>query len=199
MMQRLSLRTRRALRQVAALGILVALSASLPGHVAARPHGLALTLEVQGEHRIVTATYASGAPASNADVVVRAPAEGGGASDGAPAVGSDVWQEGRTDPRGRFIFAPERPGEWQVVVDDGQGHRATLVVSVAAPSAEPEVEARARTAASSVAASEVGASPEVRSGDAAGGPIGDRFWQLVAGLGLIAGLTGGAYGIAARR
>lgn len=38
--------------------------------------------------------------------------------------------EGLTDSQGRFAFFPDQPGEWQVEVNDGMGHRARLVVDV---------------------------------------------------------------------
>jgi nickel transport protein len=38
-----------------------------------------------------------------------------------------AWK-GKTDDDGRFSFSPDRAGKWQVVVADGIGHRAELVL-----------------------------------------------------------------------
>jgi len=106
--------------------------------------------------------------------VARAYYEGGG-----PVVNGDVtimppgseeaWQTGRTDPSGRFAFFPDAPGTWIVQVDDGGGHRTRATFEVGAGG--------------------VTAGPEGESG----------LWRLLTGLGLMAGITGVAYGYTARR
>lgn len=40
------------------------------------------------------------------------------------------FQSGWTDKNGRFMFLPDAPGEWQVVVSDGMGHQVALNASV---------------------------------------------------------------------
>ncbi len=32
------------------------------------------------------------------------------------------FQNGRTDANGSFAFVPDMPGEWKIVIDDGNGH-----------------------------------------------------------------------------
>jgi nickel transport protein len=59
-------------------------------------------------------------PARNAAVRVFSPAD--------PA---NPFQTGATDQRGLFVFAPDRPGEWRVIVDDSEGHREEAKVTVA--------------------------------------------------------------------
>ncbi len=45
--------------------------------------------------------------------------------------GSDVeFQKGRTDQNGRFSFFPDKPGRWQVVINDGRGHGLVVDVEV---------------------------------------------------------------------
>ena len=39
-------------------------------------------------------------------------------------------QNGRTDKNGCFAFLPDKVGQWQVIVDDGMGHRVTTKVEV---------------------------------------------------------------------
>ena len=51
-------------------------------------------------------------PARNAPVRVFSPADA-----------ANPFQTGATDQRGLFVFAPDRPGEWRVIVDDSEGHR----------------------------------------------------------------------------
>ena len=34
---------------------------------------------------------------------------------------------GSTDSRGHFAFVPDGPGPWRITVDDGMGHRETVV------------------------------------------------------------------------
>lgn len=152
-------------------------------------HGLELELASEGPYRVVTATYAAGTPAPDADVVVEAP---GGDTEGA-------WQTGRTDPMGRFVFAPDRDGEWRVTVDDGQGHRAVLTFSVTPASEEGGGEARVVEETPphdhDAPREALNAPPVPAEGPGGGG----RFWQLATGLSLIAGLTGMAYGVTARR
>jgi nickel transport protein len=36
------------------------------------------------------------------------------------------FQTGRTDRNGRFLFLPDNPGDWRVVVNDEMGHRIVL-------------------------------------------------------------------------
>jgi len=40
------------------------------------------------------------------------------------------FQKGRTDRNGRFSFYPDRPGKWQVVINDGNGHGIVADVEV---------------------------------------------------------------------
>ncbi len=36
------------------------------------------------------------------------------------------FQTGITDPHGRFLFAPDPPGRYRLVVEDGEGHRLEI-------------------------------------------------------------------------
>lgn len=40
------------------------------------------------------------------------------------------FQKGRTDRNGRFSFYPDRPGKWQIVINDGNGHGIVADVEV---------------------------------------------------------------------
>ncbi len=37
-----------------------------------------------------------------------------------------AFQTGRTDQNGRFLFFPDKGGEWKVIVNDGMGHQLVL-------------------------------------------------------------------------
>jgi len=39
------------------------------------------------------------------------------------------FQSGRTDRNGRFLFYPDKMGDWKVVVNDGLGHRIALTAN----------------------------------------------------------------------
>lgn len=40
------------------------------------------------------------------------------------------FQRARTDKNGRMAFVPDRPGLWQIIASDGQGHRTEAKVEV---------------------------------------------------------------------
>lgn len=51
-----------------------------------------------------------------------------GPTDGSPK--GDAFQTGRTDAEGRFVFMPNRDGEWLIMIDDEMGHKAAEVVKI---------------------------------------------------------------------
>jgi hypothetical protein len=161
-------------------------------------HGISVVVERTGDAWLATARYDGGVPMGGADVVIHGP---GAAS---------VYQEGRTDPAGRFLFIPSGPGEWRVRVDDGMGHRRTVRAVVQAAEsplvgAEPAIsfvgggageEAATQGAATDGAAAD-GVLVEERWG-MVGGAGSTGPWRLATGLSLMVGLTGFAYGYRAR-
>lgn len=40
------------------------------------------------------------------------------------------FQTGRTDRNGRFLFYPDKMGDWRVAVSDGMGHRLALKTNI---------------------------------------------------------------------
>lgn len=67
---------------------------------------------------VITAQYENNEPISYAKVEIFAP-------------NSKIrFQSGRTDKNGRFSFVPDRKGKWQVIIDDEDGHKLTIFVSV---------------------------------------------------------------------
>jgi nickel transport protein len=113
----------------------------------------------------VAVAYDDGEPMSYAAVEIKAP-------------NADlVFQTGRTDRNGRFLFQPDAPGPWQAVVQDNMGHRLALDVEVGGdPHATGKV---------SAGASEVSAAPYL-------------LLKILAGMALIFGLCGFIYGWRAR-
>jgi nickel transport protein len=113
----------------------------------------------------VTAQYDDGEPASYAAVEIKAP-------------DSDlVFQKGRTDRNGRFMFQPEVPGRWQAIVQDGMGHRLALDVVVGE---DPEAQGK------------------VSAGMQLSGTVPGRLQNTLSGLAIIFGLCGSLYGWRAR-
>jgi len=66
----------------------------------------------------ITACYDTDEAMSYAKVTIRPPGKG------------LDFQTGRTDRNGRFCFFPEGDGDWEVIVDDGMGHRLKLAVPI---------------------------------------------------------------------
>ncbi|HDS15366.1 MAG TPA: hypothetical protein ENN66_01865 [Proteobacteria bacterium] len=88
-----------------------------------------------------------------------------------------AFQTGRTDRNGCFLFRPDGPGRWQVVVNDGMGHRLALAYEMALdPTAVP-------------------AEPPARTHD---GCL-TRSLKIITGPAVIFGLCGFFYGWRARR
>lgn len=109
--------------------------------LSARGHGLEF-VRVEGATSL-RALYSDGRPASFCDVTVRAPGE------------AEDFQQGSTDRNGVFSFVPDRPGAWQITVDDGMGHRAETAMEVAADRA---IAPLSRTTAGGLSAALVGVS-----------------------------------------
>ncbi len=120
------------------------------------------------EAHCVTAMYDDGEPMSYAAVEIKAP-------------NSEIaFQTGRTDRNGCFMIKTDNPGDWQVVVSDGTGHRLALDFSV---SADKE----------NLQAVEKVSSPRAIH------HAMERPIKIIAGLSIIFGLCGIVYGWKARR
>ena len=83
----------------------------------------------------------------------------------APDDAERAFQRGRTDRSGRFAFVPSVKGSWRMVVSDGMGHRIekTLVVK------------------------------DIKTGGGVRAPSSSglsKFWKVLVGLSLIAGIFG---------
>ncbi len=71
------------------------------------------------EGTAIEAAYDDGRPMAFCDVTVTSPANS-----------PDSYQNGETDPHGRFAFVPDTNGLWKLTVDDGMGHVVTADVLV---------------------------------------------------------------------
>jgi nickel transport protein len=89
-----------------------------------------------------------------------------------------AFQTGRTDRNGRFMFEPDGQGRWQAVVKDNMGHRLHVDLEVGGDNAARE-------------------KGETRTPAASG--LSSRLIKVIAGLSIIAGLSGFLYGWKARR
>jgi nickel transport protein len=94
----------------------------------ARAHALGAECKVVGGRVEVEAYYDDDTPARDAKVSVRDAAQ-------------KVIVEGRTDERGCWSFPQPAAGKYEVVVDAGAGHRATVKVTVTGdpPAGPPQV------------------------------------------------------------
>jgi nickel transport protein len=128
-------------------------------------HGVEGSIE-KAEGVCVTALYDDGEPMNYAAVEIKAP-------------GSEtVFQSGRTDRNGRFLFKPDGQGQWDAVVTDGMGHRLALTHSIGGGKA---------------------AQVSVETGLPAASAGTSRPLKALAGLSIIFGLCGFLYGWKARR
>ena len=68
---------------------------------------------------VIVFNYSTGDPAKYVEANVFSPQN------------SDIeFQTGRTDMLGQVVFAPNAPGQWKIVVEDTQGHKAEHLVQV---------------------------------------------------------------------
>ena len=74
-------------------------------------HGMSHEI-TKKEAVVITAEFDDGEPASYAQVKVFSPESG-----------EIEYQNGRTDKHGCFAFLPDRPGEWNITILAGMGHR----------------------------------------------------------------------------
>jgi nickel transport protein len=90
----------------------------------------------------------------------------------APSAASQEFQTGVTDRRGYFSFIPDGPGQWRVLIDDEEGHRREVSVTVPKP---------------------------FHNNPGPATTSGSRLERAVTGVALIFGATGILYGLIARR
>ena len=81
-------------------------------------HGVKGEIAPGTEAMMVMARYSNDEAMSYAETTIRPPS------------GEIDFQTGRTDRNGRFCFFPDAEGDWEVIVDDGMGHRLRMVVPV---------------------------------------------------------------------
>jgi nickel transport protein len=124
-------------------------------------HEIEMSVSMAAPAVIVRSVYGGSDPVSFAKVQIFSPSQPSG-----------EFQTGLTDRRGYFSFVPEGGGVWRVLVDDEEGHRAEVSVTVP-ESFRPNAQ--------------VSAAPS------------SRFERAVLGLAVIFGLTGILYGVKARR
>jgi nickel transport protein len=140
---------------------IVLIGSALPSQA----HGVEGAVE-RGEGYCVTVQHDDGEPMGYAAVEIKAPDS------------ELAFQKGRTDRNGGFMFQPDAAGRWQVVVQDGMGHRLALDVDV---NEDPAGKG------------------EVQAGIPVAGAVHGRFSNTLTGLAIIFGLCGLIYGWRARR
>jgi nickel transport protein len=123
-MQRVALQR----RVIAVLALVLALG--LPSSALA--HALHVLAKMEGNQVKVEAFFDDNSPAADAKVTVR------------DATGK-VLYEGRTDGTGNWSFAMPAPGTYEIVVDDGAGHRTQKHLRVSGANADGSEQATAPT------------------------------------------------------
>lgn len=114
---------------------------------------------------LITARYDDGEAMSYAKVEITAP-------------DADLpFQIGRTDRNGSMMFQPDSPGNWQVVITDGMGHRKSLDKDVSEGFGDG-----------------VRTSDTLSANEGTGRLISHRALSIVAGISIIFGLFGTIYG-----
>ena len=136
-------------------------------------HGLSIDIRIESPNVIVQAEYSGGQPTSGAAITVL-------------AVGrEDPFQKGTCDPSGRFVFLPDKAGEWTVIVDDGRGHRQQKILTIETPFFEPKAASQTAQVETQIITEEV--------------PFVPLWIKVCLGLSIIFGLTGFFYGFKSGR
>jgi len=153
-------------------------------HVSA--HGIHIDYSFKYPSVSLNIYFSKTSPVVDAEVSIFSPGSG------------DVFVSGKTDKDGHFAFNPDVPGEWTVKVDDGMGHRKTVVIAiedfsdqlVSGPVHAEEEEAHSHD------------QPQIHdhNHDHENGqghiPL---VYKIIFGLSLIFGITGVWYGLKARK
>ena len=90
-------------------------------------HGIKVTLEKKHPFVLVNAGYHGSKALANASVTISFAEAPGEKETSQPGTGTVTtvteFQKGNTDKNGNFCFYPDKPGKWDVLVDDLTGHR----------------------------------------------------------------------------
>lgn len=100
------------------LGLALGLMWTLAGAVPARGHGAIADVT----HTLtITATYETGEPMAEAQVLVYSPRDGG-----------TPWKVDQTNAQGEYQFTPDTDGSWEVIIRQaGHGKAVTIPVGTA--------------------------------------------------------------------
>lgn len=98
------------------LGLCLCLGLAIGNSSLLYAHGIEYSLGFGGV--VIQASFDDHQPAKGLSVTIFAPGS------------SEKFQSGRTDVNGRFVFYPDRAGEWEVLVFDQMGHRLEIKIPV---------------------------------------------------------------------
>ena len=136
-------------------------------------HGLSIDIQMESPFVVVQAKYSGGLPTAGATVTVMAPGR------------EEPFQKGACDNAGRFVFLPDKTGEWTVIVDDGRGHRQQRILAIDTPFFEPKTAPKADPVEPQMITKEM--------------PVIPLWIKVCLGLSIIFGLTGLFYGFKSGR
>jgi len=81
-------------------------------------HGIKVKTELLPPFVLVNASFSASSMLIDARVEIFSPET------------NTLFQKGRTDTKGNFVFYPETIGEWKVAIDDERGHKRTVTVTI---------------------------------------------------------------------
>jgi nickel transport protein len=81
-------------------------------------HAHAISYELGSGGIAVQAFFDDHQPAKGLSVTVLSPGS------------SEKFQTGKTDANGRFVFSPDSPGQWEMLIFDQMGHRLEITIPV---------------------------------------------------------------------
>jgi hypothetical protein len=136
-------------------------------------HGIAIEVLRESPFITVQPRYSEGQHAPGISVTVLAPGE------------EKPFQKGISDFAGRFVFIPDRAGEWKVIADDGRGHHSEKTILIEEGFFQPPTASKSQPAP-----------PEAETREV---PVVPLWMKILLGLSIILGLTGLFYGLKAGR
>ncbi|MFO7615480.1 MAG: carboxypeptidase-like regulatory domain-containing protein [Bacteroidales bacterium] len=153
-------------------------------HVSA--HGIHVDYSFSYPSVSLNVYFSKTSPVVDADVSIFSPVSG------------DVFVSGKTDKDGNFAFNPDVPGEWTVKVDDGMGHRKTVLIAIEDFS-DPLVSESVHNEGDEIHSHDPGHVHDHDHDHITGHDQIPLVYKIIFGLALIFGLAGVWYGLKARK
>lgn len=143
-------------------------------------HGIKVEYSFDDSLVIVKSSYSHKSNLANALVKIYSPLES-----------EKVWQSGKTDKNGLFVFMPDVEGGWIFIVDDQKGHKQKTTINYQAQTLNSEdvSEIENKTEIEETKAVETAEVKEQTNSGLS------NLHKIIIGLSLIFGISGVFYGI----